>query len=74
MTDFEPVKKAVETLTVALSADPDYWISWQANIAMAFVDEVARHRSVTGKRCINRREIHAIANTAADNFLKLLVR
>lgn len=62
-------KEAVEHLTKALESDPGYWICWQANIAMAFKDEFNRH-PLNGMQL--KDDIHEIANTAADNFLKRL--
>jgi hypothetical protein len=60
-------KDAVIKLCEALKEDESYYDSWQANIAMSFVDafnEVyPQHRLA----------VHLIANTAADNFLKQLI-
>ena len=33
------LKEAVSVLVEALRSDPEYYYSWQANIAMAFQDE-----------------------------------
>ncbi len=67
------LQKAVETLCKALREDPELYYSYQANIAMAFKDE---YRTMyPGPSTKNDREvIHAIANTAAKNFLNLLIR
>lgn len=62
---------AAKTLTDAIKQDAALYIAYQANIAMAFVDAVARFRSQTNKRFLNRRELHQVANEAADNFLQL---
>ena len=68
------VETTMKVLRDELSADMGWRISWKANIAMAFVDEVFRHQKETGRRHISRQEFHKIANTAADNFLKLLTK
>lgn len=66
------VKQAVETLTGAFKADPDFRYTYQANIAMAFKDETHRYKQRTGKKYLSHADYHEIANTAADNFLTLL--
>jgi hypothetical protein len=63
------VSKAVKTLTEALRKDPDFYRSYQANIAMAFKDEYDR----SSKKYKNRGDIYKIANTAADNFMNLWI-
>jgi hypothetical protein len=49
--------------------DEDYFYSWQANIAMKFIDEYNRHEGY-----VNRKHLHKIANQAAKNFLKLFMK
>ena len=61
------VQKAIKTLIKALEKDPGYRISWQANIAMSFVDEYA----FQGGRD-SRKKVHNISNHAANRFLRLL--
>jgi hypothetical protein len=61
-----------------LRTDPDLYYVYQANIAMAFYDEVCREASVfegeAGKSyLVTREELHQIANQAAKNFLNLLI-
>ena len=63
------IKKAVETLCKALREDKGYYISWEANIAMAFQDEAYRQKSRD-----SRKKLHEISNQAAKNFLNLLIR
>ncbi len=72
MTPAEMTKlnEAVNTLIDHLREDEHYAYGWQANIAMAFKDEYDRCK----KKYKNRGDIHAIANEAACNFLKLLTR
>ena len=60
------LKNAVEVLIKHLKNDPAYRYSWQANIAMAFVDEY--------DRSANDRHIKEIANDAAIQFLNNLTR
>ena len=46
--------------------DEAYYISWRANIAMAFQDECARHGLVDER-------IYEISNAAANEFLRRLM-
>ena len=39
------IAKAVKKLTEAISKDPDFRMGYQANIAMAFVDECSKIKS-----------------------------
>lgn len=57
-----------------LKCDPDLFMSWQANIAMAVKDEFARYRKKIGKRSVSYTDIHVIANKASENFLNLLIK
>ena len=50
--------------------DESYYISWQANIAMAFYDECVRNQIDDD---LPLELLHKIANKAADNFLKQLI-
>lgn len=59
------VKIAVQIFSRAIKDDPDYWRTWQANIAMAFKDEWERNINL-------KTSIHIIANNAARNFLMQL--
>lgn len=61
----------ITALVSALKNDPGYRESWQANIAMAFVDtfnsfmgKYGRNEAIAG--------VHAVANEAAANFLNSL--
>jgi len=60
-------KKAVKIVTKTIKKDPDLRYSYQANIAMAFVDEYDRIH----KKYKNKEDIHTAANNAANNFLDL---
>jgi DNA-directed RNA polymerase specialized sigma54-like protein len=58
--------EAVEQLVNHLSSDEDYYFSWQANIAVSFIDELR-------EKGYDLPDQHEIANTAAENFLDLLI-
>lgn len=59
-------KTITEDLVKALKDDPELYYSWQANIAVAMQDA---HRWSKDKK-----DIHAISNEGAKNFLNLLIR
>ena len=63
---------AIRILKKALSKDPDYYYSWQSNIAMPFYDKYFEKRKK--KRYLNNEDIHMVANEAARNFLNLLIK
>lgn len=66
------LKESVDVLCKALREDEDYYRSWSANIAMAFKDEFWNTGAV--KDLFKEDMIHIIANNAADNFLKQLMK
>jgi hypothetical protein len=57
-----------------LKEDPEVFEGWKANIAMAIKDEFSRYRKKHDKRTLSYQDIHLIANKAADDFLKLLIK
>ena len=57
--------EAVRILCRSIKADPDFWRTWQANIAMAYKDEYERNKNL-------KTPVHIIANNAARNFLMQL--
>ena len=62
------LKEAVQTLCEALAEDKSessYYYSWQANIAVAFQDAYTWAE--------DKEDIYGISNTAAKNFLDLLI-
>lgn len=63
------LQQAVKTVTTALREDGGYYMSWQANIAMAFYDEY-RKAFYLGHDA----ELHTIFNRAAKYFLDNLLR
>jgi hypothetical protein len=68
-------KQAVEQLITALKEDEGHYNSWKANIAMAFKDACHKEfeHSLYTEYGDAKEEMHEIANTAADNFLKQLI-
>lgn len=60
----------ITRLKKALKKDEGYFISWKANIAMAFYDEYRR----CNKKYLNKKDILNIANKGAENFLNLLIK
>lgn len=62
------IRDAIKILTKALREDPDYFYTWQANIAMAFKDEIYMNPA----HFADEFDFHTISNTAAKNFLNLL--
>lgn len=66
------IPETMKILVKALKEDPDYYMSWQANIAMAFKDEFSRHPRAA--EAVNSETVHVIANTAAKDFLNLLIK
>jgi hypothetical protein len=67
------LQSSVETLCDALKTDPSLYISYQANIAMAFKDEYSRMIQKVGVNAVDK-YIHEIANPSAKNFLDLLIK
>jgi len=67
------IKKEIDVLCKTLREDEGYYISWQANIAMQFKDEYHRRMEKLGIQ-YDSDVIHEIANTAAKNFLDLLIK
>lgn len=70
------LKESIDKLITALLDDPDYYYSWQANIAMAFKDEYdtvkERHRIMSPSFQPLDINIHEVANNADKRFLDLL--
>ncbi|RLD64462.1 MAG: hypothetical protein DRJ01_00550 [Bacteroidetes bacterium] len=64
------IKKLVE----GLKEDPELRYGWKSNIAMAFYDEYLNYKKYMDKKYINKRDLHLIANDAADNFINLLIK
>lgn len=67
------VEQAVDALCKALKEDAAFYYSYQANIAMAFVDRTHQYKKEQNKRHLSNLDIHTIANDAAKHFLDLLI-
>lgn len=66
-------KDAVSQLCSDLRNDEALYIAWQANIAMAFYDEISG-RGIGDNLEIHKSELHAACNNAAKNFLNGLIK
>lgn len=66
------LKISLDVLKSALKNDPDYRKTWEANIAMSYVDAEKAYRETNGKTVLNHADKVAVANLAAENFLTLL--
>jgi hypothetical protein len=62
-------QEAIKTVQAALRRDKELYYSFQANIAMQFVDENRRQGSRDSYK-----KVHGVANEAAKNFLNLLMK
>jgi len=60
-----PLHKSIDMLRKHLKEDADYYMGWQSNIAMAFIDNNTLN--------IKYEELHKLANKAAKSFLDLLI-
>lgn len=58
---------AINVLTKALQEDKDYYLSWQANIAMAVYDKIVLSS-------LDTKSIHEACNKGAISFLDLLIQ
>ena len=65
----DKLRDAVRTLSKALKNDPELFYAYQANIAMAFKDNVRWYKQKTGKKSLSSGDLHEIANDAAKYFL-----
>jgi hypothetical protein len=64
----------IKKLTKALREDKECYYAWQSNIAMSFYDSYINRLHKSEKRCLNRGELHSVANDAAKSFLNLLIK
>lgn len=71
----EKITKAIKVITEELEKDKSpgsYYHTWQANIAMAFYDELCIYEF--GSRVdIEKSEMALLCNRAANRFLNLLI-
>lgn len=70
----EGFQKELDVVRKELREDEGYYIAWQANIAMAFVDEFSRYKKNHNKTTVSKVDVHEIANNAAKYFLDLLIK
>ena len=61
---------AFKVFAKELRKDKELYYSYQSNIAMAFNDEVRRKNH----KYLSNEKLHEVSNTAAKNFLNLLIR
>lgn len=66
------ITHAIKIITNAIKTDEGYKIGWVANIAMAYIDNEHWYKQKTGKKYLNKKDKHIIANNAAENFIKQL--
>lgn len=67
------LENAMQVLVSALKEDEQYYYSWQANIAMAFVDNIEWYKEKHEKSRLNKKDYKEIANESAKYFLNLLI-
>lgn len=75
MANHPTIPEATKVITDALEEDKSegsYYYSWQANIAMAYIDNERWYKEKTGKETLTEEDKHTIANNAAKYFLNLL--
>lgn len=66
--------EAIKVLTETLKNDPEYYYTWQANIAMAFNDEFwSNINSHMDLDLMDNNSLHNIANKSAIRFLSQLI-
>lgn len=63
------IEQAMDVVMANLNNDPDYYLGWQANIAVAFQDAYAAEKL---KRKPTIMDVHRISNVAAREFLDRL--
>ena len=65
--------KAVKIVTSAIKEDKELRFAYQSNIAMAYIDSEHSYRKANNKvgKYLNFKDMHIIANNAANNFLDL---
>ena len=67
------VKPGSYSLFEDLKKDKGLYCSYKANIVIAFLDNIEWYKKKYKKRCLNKEDIHKIANLSADYFLSLLI-
>jgi len=67
--DISPIEYVVEEI----SKDVDYRRSWEANIAMAFVDCTRWYKKENSREYLTKKDLYEIAQKSAKHFLDILV-
>lgn len=62
------IQEAMKIVITEIANDPSYRVTWEANIAMAFKDQVMRETDFYDPEWL-----HNVSNKAANNFLDILV-
>lgn len=73
------MKDELKVVTEEIKNDPELYYAYQANIAMAFKDEMERSglhspNPENHSILVTRQMLHEIANQAANNFLDLWIK
>lgn len=66
------LQKSIDVVIKALKEDPDFYYAWQANIAMAMMDQICDEYEYESSE--DYRLLHETANNGAKRFLNLLCR
>ena len=66
------IEKAIKILQKSLK-DKDYYLGWQANIAMSFKDLVYEAKRTDKNIRISNAKLHKLANEAAKRFLNSFI-
>ena len=64
----------VQDLREDLKKDPSMRIAWVANLAMAYQDSFDWYVKKNPGVVLTRKDLHNIANTAAEHFIDLLCK
>ena len=67
------MQKAVQRVARGLVVDKGFNMSWQANIAICFQDEVARFKKKHLKKTLSIRDVHHVSNLAAESFINRII-
>lgn len=67
----EELKTLISKLADELKDNEYYRRAWSASIAMCYKDCEHQYRKNTGKKYLNKKDRHYIANNAAEHFLIL---
>jgi len=65
------IKNAIQTFKKSFEKDEGFRFGYQSAITMAFVDNYRWYQEKHNKKVLNKKEIHEVANYAANYFLNL---